>query len=60
MNHRETTENSRAPARKAYARPLLRNYGSLTDLTLNGTLIGSDGGICAPGNPDVNPQDNCS
>jgi hypothetical protein len=60
MSCEKIPENSTAAERKEYARPLLKNYGSLADLTLGGLNIGSDAGICNSGAAVVNPDDNCS
>ena len=54
------TRNSDAEALKVYACPELQNYGSLKELTLGDINLGSDGGICAPGDPSNNENTNCS
>jgi len=60
MDELKTPRISSTESKKAYSSPILKNYGSVADLTLGGDYRGSDSGNCAPGNPDANDETNCS
>jgi hypothetical protein len=59
MGDVKTSKTSTAESKKEYSGPLLKDYGSVSDLTLQGLFRGSDGNQCNAGNDTTNPTQNC-
>ena len=55
----KTAKTSTPKLKKAYSSPVLKNYGSVADLTLGGPYRGSDGNVCNTGADASNDERNC-